>query len=340
MAEEKPTSFIYRDIPRTTAEAVQHTAFDESLVLVKSAIQAYLEKFFSKDGEFRPLVESVSPTISQFVTDLRLPLPGDYPDPTKYRIQIARMWQGLKQRLPCIIISETGWDRQSSLTDIAGGLSLPSTEDGGPQHAPLWLSNFLMGSVDVLVGSQDEHTTGQIASQLINIFGPLKEYTKSTILGPQSLTGGSTWEVRLPMTYSIGARERINIGDDPVDSIWAATITMDNVHFEGLTAITTVAPVPYSPDVSPNEPADRPDFPDTEIVVQSPVKLGRVQPFRVVNERYNAVIYSDDPRIALIRDKMIIPKKTGTFNIVVANGNQAGLEPTVYATQQVEVTII
>jgi len=338
MVATKPPDYIYKDIPRSTAEAVQNNAYEESLVLVKSAIQHYLNQFFDSDGKYRRLVESVCPTVGQFVTDVRVPRPGEYEDPTKYKIQIARMWQGLKQRLPCIVIAETGWTRQNSLSDISGGISVPGTD--GLQHSPLWLSNFLMGSIDILVGALDEHTTGQITSQLINIFGPLKEFTKETILKPTTPTGGSTWEVRLPMNQTISSRERINIGDDPVSSLWSATLSLDDVHFEGSTPLDMEAAVPTEPDYGPNTPVDSDDFPDTTIVVSSPVKLGRAQPFRVVNERYSAVIYSDNPRVALIRGYTIIPRKVGTFNIVVANGNSVGLEADIFAKQEVSVALI
>ncbi|RLC79135.1 MAG: hypothetical protein DRJ03_24035 [Chloroflexi bacterium] len=337
MVATKPPDFIFKDVPRSTASAVQDVAFEESLVLVKSAIQHYLNQFFDKNGKYRRLVEAVCPTVGQFVTDVRVPRPGDYVDPTTYKIQIARLWQGLKQRLPCIIISETGWNRQGSLTDISGGISVPGTD--GMQHSPLWISNFLMGSIDILVGSQDEHTTGQIASQLINILGPLRELTKSSILQPTTPTGGSTWEVRLPMNQTIGSRERLNIGDDPIDSIWSTTISLDDVHFEGATPIDMTAVVPTEPDVSPNDPLDD-NFPDTEILVSSPVKLGRAQPFRVMNARYNAIVYSDNPAVAIIKGETIIPRRVGTFNIVVANGNTIGLSATIFATKEVAISLI
>ena len=337
MVATKPPDFIYQDIPRSTAEAVQQNAYEESLNLVKSAIQHYLYQFFSPTGKYRRLVESVCPTVGQFITDIRIPRPGDDIDPTKYKIQIQRMWQGLRQRLPCIIISETGWTQQNSLSNIAGGISVPGTD--GMQRSPLWLSNFLMGSIEILVGSKDSHTTGQITSQLINIFGSLRELTKESILKPQTYTGGSTWEVRLPMNQDIGARERINIGDDPIDSIWTATISLDNVHFEGLTPIDMVAAVPEEPDVAANDPVDDSTFPETQIIVSSPVRLGRVQPFRVLNERYNAIIYSDNMKIAIVRNYTIIPRKTGTFNIVVADGNSIGLTTRIFKTLAVTVSI-
>ena len=77
MSVNKPTDYIYQDVPRSTAEAVQQTAYEESLVLVKSAVQRYINYFFSKDGKYRPLVESVCPSINQFATDVRLPRPDD-----------------------------------------------------------------------------------------------------------------------------------------------------------------------------------------------------------------------------------------------------------------------
>lgn len=338
MVATKPPDYIYKDIPRSTAEAVQTTAFEESLVLVKSALHHYLNQFFSRDGKYRALVESVCPTVGQYVTDIRLPRPGDYEDPTQYKVQISRMWQGLKQRLPCIIIAETGWDKQTFLSDIVTGISVPGTD--GNQHSPLWLSNFLTGSVDILVGSVDEHTTGQISSQLINIFGSLRELTKETILKPETVTGGSSWEVRLPMKITLSARERVNIGDDPVSSIWSATISLDDVHFEGMTVLDMEAAVPREPDVSPNDPVDSSDFAETIINVNSPVKLGRPQQFSVSNEQYSTIVYSDNPKVAIVRDYVIIPRKVGTFNIVVADGHSIGTESRLFATKEVSVTLM
>lgn len=325
--------FIYKDIPKTTAEAIAHNSLDESLNIVKMAIQDYLLQFFSPKGEYREIFKVVSPGAVQFITDLRPPTPDEYRDPTKYELQISRMWQGLKQRMPCVIINEAGWSRTSSISDISAGVPVPG--DSKPRKGILWLTNFLMGSIELRIGSMDETTTGQIGSELNTIFGSLRDLTKSSIISPPSPTGtGGLWEVRISGKIDIGTRERVNVGDDPQDSIWQLSLSLNDIHFEEAIPLEM-----------PQEPSETPpigtDAREVSLNLPNKIKLGRPVGFSVTNQPFDAVIYSDDPRVALVKDFKIIPRKIGTFNLIVGSSysaSETGI--TIYVQEELEVTMI
>lgn len=225
--EQKPDDFIFSDIPRTKKEALARSAEARVTMTVKSALQSYLRRYFDKDGTHRHQLELTAGFTVSYET--RLSGPRDNEDPSVYEVQLARYWQELRQRLPAILIVDTGFERTpSGLGGITDSWQMNATT------SKVELAMIATVPIELQIASMDETTCGDLRDALMYIFGVLTHLNKGHVI--RSERPEDRWEVRLPLTETSAGLERRNVNDDPKDSFWSTTIGLDVV-FEGISTV-------------------------------------------------------------------------------------------------------
>ena len=232
----KPEEFIFEDIPRTKKEAIAKSAEARVTMTVKSALQSYLQRYFDQDGVHRNQLSLTAGFTVNYET--RISGPRDNEDPTVYDVQLARYWQDLRQRLPCILIVDTGFERTpSGLGGITDSRHINATT------SQVELAMLVTVPIELQVASMDETTCGDLRDALMYIFGVLTHLNKGHVI--RSHRPEDRWEVRIPLTETSAGLERRNVGDDSVDSLFTTTVGMDLV-FEGISSVGFDRQVPES----------------------------------------------------------------------------------------------
>ena len=225
--DTKPEDFIFEDIPRTKKETIAKTAEARVTMTVKSAMQSYLQRFFDHDGAHRSQLSLTAGFTVNYET--RISGPRDNEDPTIYEVQLARYWKEIRQRLPCILIVDTGFERTPS---GLGGIT--DSRHINASLSKVELAMLATVPIELQIASMDETTCGDLRDALMYIFGVLTHLNKGHVIHSQRPE--DRWEVRIPLTETSSGLERRNVTDDPVDSLWSTTIGLEMV-FEGLSTI-------------------------------------------------------------------------------------------------------
>lgn len=346
MSEQKPDDFIFTAVPRSKREAVAKDAEARVTETVKSAIQSYLSLFLAPEGIHRRLLNLTAGFSVQFET--RIKGARDEEDPTVFEIQLQKYWTELRQRLPCILIVDSGFEYENP---GLGGIT-----DSWPVNintSSVQLTMLAKVPIELRIAAMDETTCGDIRDILVYILGPLSHINKGHVI--RSKRPEDKWEVRLPLDLQPSGLERRTLPEDQKDSLWTTTISLTPV-FEGLIHVGFDNQV--HPDLhllgSGFDSRDPVGFRlDTgqAVPLSSAPALANIRVPETIRLSQNAVIdaqwiparasfISDNPRIALIdqRTCSIVPKRLGTFAVkLVQETPGANGGPKVLGTWHVKV---
>jgi hypothetical protein len=327
-AEKPSDQFVFEDKDiqdSTPVRSFSKSAESRIRVTTKNAIQAYLERYLSEDGVWRKQLQLTAPIAVNYITNIS---GNTLQDPTIYNVQLSRMWRDVRQKSIGIVIADAGFQQQSR------GLGGQDRQIRvSPTHVMQVAPQLATVSLNIMVVSSDETTTGDIADVLIHIFGPLTALNKGWLI--RSIIPGENWEVRLPM---MGPQptglERRNINEDQKDSLWSTSMTLD-VEFEGsirfmvenplipsfvqeAVRATGQSPPPRALSVGctrPHKPID-----DAYVLYSVPESIPLRTPFALDVKMlpYFARIRSDNPKVAVVDEKFVIhPRRPGTFKLVL-----------------------
>jgi len=323
MPEEKPDDFIFNAVPRSKRESVARDAEARVTETTKNAIVSYLSLFLAPEGIHRRLLNLTAGFSVQFET--RIKGARDQDDPSVYSIQLQRYWQELRQRLPCILIVDTGFEFENP---GLGGIT-----DSFPINvntSSVQLTMLAKVPVELQIAAMDETTCADIRDLLVYILGPLSHINKGHVI--RSKRPEDKWEVRLPLDFQPSGLERRNVGEDTKDSLWSTSISIVP-SFEGLIRVGFDNQV--HPDMikiqSGYDGSDPMGFrmdngclvplvsgPSIDkISVPSSVRLSQHGMIQADWIPALACFISDDPRVAIIDQNTcaIIPKRLGSFNV-------------------------
>lgn len=321
--DEKPEEFIFQSIPRSKREVVAKSAEARVTQTVKAALQSYLERFLSPQGIYRRQLDLTADFAIQFET--RLSGPRDTDDPSIYQIQLARFWTELRAKLPAVLIVDTGFNYQNP---GLGGIT-----DSWPisrSTSSVQLTMLATVPIELHLADLSETTCGDLRDVMLYILGPLTDLNKAHVI--RSPRPEDKWEVRLPFNFQPSGLERKPMGDDPKDSLWSTSISLEVV-FEGLisigfakqvqpelyhiaTAFEGVDPMGFRLEDGSAVPLPVSAPTLDSIKVPSKVKLNH--PAHIAGDWVpaHAHFVTDDPRIALIdRNGTIIPKRIGSCKV-------------------------
>jgi hypothetical protein len=320
---EKPEDYIFSSVPKSSKQAASQVAEARVTSTVKSAMQDYLDKYFSPTGCYREQLKLTAPYSIQYETGITGSL--DPADPTVYNLQLARLWGQLRAKLPCIIIVDSKIEYEpSGLGGILGsGYISPFTSTVFTQI----LANV---SLSLEIAANDETTCGDLRDLLLYILGPLTIFNKSHIL--HSNRPQDKWEVRLPAMFTPQGLSRKFYTSDAKDAFWTSGVDLE-VAFESRIqhAFSQQTQLMKVSDYLEGSTPDGihhvdgsmgfkpdPQFEVTSIIVPDVVRLGKPTPIGLSWIPAEAKLVSDDPRVAIVTiDNIIIPKRIGNFNVLL-----------------------
>jgi len=340
---DPPEGYVFRAVSKSQKEAVSSASYARSKSIVKAAIQHYINTWFDELGRNRILMTDISPQSIQFILDKNF---DENEDITKRPIQIARWFDELKERLPCILIMDGG------ATYIASSLGdYDRSEVVAPGEYRLRSTLTMKVPVELTIGSEDPETTDSIISMLAFIFGSARRLGGGNTLHSQD--PNDHWEVRLPMSnISFGNISNQNITEDQKDSIWTSTVSLeldfedtlvfgytldftnDNYTVSDLSGYGSSAPLTgYVADVS---------IADTLVpLITAPatIRLNSPHALQVSRISYLHNVYIDNPGVATIDPStfIITPKRLGTFKVLVALTREG--TPNILTTHEFQVVV-
>jgi len=337
-----PKGYIFRAAPKSVQEAVSRASHDRIKSITKQAIQHYIEQFMDTKGVKRSITEAVGSLSKLFITDTDTLTT----DPTLRPTQLARYFNDIRERLPAILIVDSGmeWvDPGFNNLDAVTHFG----ERGEFGQAKFWQGQFPLTyniPISIVAAAADQESADALGSFLTLVFGPLRN-----ISGGQRITGredkGDTWEVRLPLTFTPSPTTNSAINDDPKDSVWAMTIDL-LVQFEDRIQLEQeMAQVAFPPTARVGDPnlsdnlSPIIDFPDQ-------IKLNEINRIRVDQLQDMQRIVLSDGNIATFDPESLCltARKLGTFEIQVVDrrvrqAQGAALAPEVVASKAVEVIL-
>jgi len=212
-----PSGFIARPRARSTSEAVSLDSHDRIVSIAKNALQSYIASFLDSDGLNRSYIKTLSPQAAQYVTDKSL---QDHPDPSRKPLQLARMFNDIRQRIPCIMIVDSGLTYESA--GIGGGLERTSAINGNWQG---WYRVYARVNVIVACVTNDVESCSTLQTVVSMMCMQLRHIAGGARL--VSNVPGSNWECRLPTNFTSSSASPTQVADDPKDAIWAATLELE-----------------------------------------------------------------------------------------------------------------
>lgn len=330
--------FVHKAIPRTPQEAFSNSAEGRATQITKSALQGYIDEYFSSNGRFRHQIKSNFNFAIQYETRLSL----NNSDPSVYEMQLSRLWGELNQNLPSIMILDGAPSyEQSGLGGISNDFVIQESIAGC--IIPLTMSF----PIEIRAAANDVATTSDLRDMLINIFGPLTSLNRSHIL--KSGNTKDKWEIRLSQTAEIGSINKQGLDGDTKDAFWYSSITIEVV-FEGLLFFSYES-VPDvfkdgRPKVGFGQKSSEDDIrnrlmawhqgivPDSRMVngqfcrsqsitdivvslitVPESVPLHGTTKINAPQIPFMSYFRSSDPRVAVMKDTVIQPRVPGEFEV-------------------------
>lgn len=312
------------DLARSDLDALYTGDASRYINIAKLTIQKFLEACLREDGQFHTFFTRFASFAGNFVVNENFSK-----DERRRMIQIVRFFEDAKERPPQIFIQDGGYSyKHASLGGLTAGWN-ERTADGQQIVR-------VMDSVDIPMqitcAALDETTIEDLQGFLSLAFGQMQRFLGGWILRPSKIIEGAYWEVQLPLTFEVGAKSFANFHGDPTRRICSFTFNFTPT-FENSTYIT------YN-----QKPAFDMATKRFEIVVPTKITLGSVVPITLKNIPSPITIYSNNSKIALIRQQattyFIIPKRLGKFKMVVAKPTTEGeREQLVYGEQEMEVVL-
>lgn len=314
---EKPDGMLFDDVPTGPQSAQSSGARSRATHITKAAVQYYLQKYFAENGPYRDQIRAVAPHAVNYETSYS----GTFlhtPDPTKFNLQIARFWPSLKQKLPCIVILDSGYRSNS----VGFGGTVAAYDFGGTQGFGLRLDATV--GINIEIAAKDDTTCGDIRDAVALIFQSLTHFNREHII--QSTEATAAWEVRLPLSTELQQVERRAIPGSETDVVFTTMVTLQ-VDFEGVLMLATESPNIYARDgLLRSVPvtdiaAFESHAPSVTLDIHVPevVYYGRRTPINAPVVPFGSKFVSDNPKVAIIQGDTIITKRLGKFNVILFN---------------------
>lgn len=337
MSQTPPSGYLNRKIAQSADEAVsQHTA-DHIKTIVKATIQKYIESFFNQDGGNRELFKTLSKTGLQYITDKSFDAASD---PTLRKTQLARMFEQVRQELPCILIMDSGFEYvHQNWTGL----------DRVWQNGRDWYASVLISrtmKITIAVGTRDQSSTDFLHGLLSVLFGEFRFISQGQrITGNQEI--GETWVVKIG-TPTLGTITQQPVNEDPKDRVWMFNIDLEQVLFEDTVSFKQKLPTYVAGTGSINNP----DLGATPPIIHMPDTIPINQPTRVLFEMFQPDIHRIiivDPNVATINlaARTVSPRRLGTTQLQIVRqrpdneGNEAdqtGSKDVVVASKTFTIT--
>jgi hypothetical protein len=337
-----PTGYLNRKVAQSAEEAIAKYTADHIKTIVKATIQKYIESFFNTNGGNREIFKTLSKMGLQYITDKSFDASSD---PTLRKTQLARMFEQVRQELPCMLIMDSGFEY---IHQNWTGLDRV-WKNQGEWYASVLISRNL--KITLACGTRDQSSTDFLHGLLSVLFGEYRFISQG-----QRITGnyeiGETWVVKIG-TPTLGTVTQQPVGEDPKDRIWMFNIDIENVWFEDNVSFKQpIAPQPAPQGSQPPGALNTSLLGWTAPVIYMPDTIPLNQPtqvrFDLFQPQFHRIIVVD-PNIATIQtqSRILSPRRLGTTQLQVVRirmdneaeqANQTGAKDVVVASQTFTVT--
>lgn len=344
MSQTPPSGYLNRKVAESVQDAIAHYSVDNIKTIVKSAVQRYIQSFMDTNGGNRELFQSITRMGLQYITDKSFDPASDR---SLRRTQLARLFEQIKQELPCILIMDSAFDYVHSNWNGIDKIWVQNHEWYGRVHIARKL-NIL-----VVAGTRDQSSTDFLHGLISILFGELKFLAGGTLIRG-NLTNGETWGMTMGNPI-LGKVSQNKVNGDPKDSVWFFDIEVPDILFEDYVTVKQ----PYGRFGPPGPGVlNQPDLADTPPVIVFPQTIPINLPTQLLITTFQPdtqKIYISNPNIAVYNpdSREITARRLGTFNIQVMRplrstalaasnsapvGEQTGATLEVVASQTVRVT--
>jgi hypothetical protein len=337
MSTTPPPGYLNRKIAQSADEALAQYTADHIKTIVKSTIQKYVASFFNRDGGNRDLFKTISKQGLQYITDQSFDASSD---PTLRKTQLARMFEQVRQELPCILIVDSGFEYIHQNWTGLDRVWFSNNE---------WYGSILITrnlKITLAVGTRDQSSTDFLHGLLSVLFGEFR-----FVAGGQRITGnyeiGETWVVKIG-TPTLGTVTQQALQDDPKDRIWMFNIELDNVLFEDTASFKQPMDTFGPPG---NGVMNEPKLGWAPPIIHCPGTIPINQSVHVLFELLQPNIHEiivQDPNIATFetQTRTLSPRRLGSTELQVVRirddadnqyNNQTGSKYVVVASQSIRI---
>ena len=325
--DQKPDGFVFKAVPKTARESVAQSSESQVTNTVKSAIQWYIDQYLNPTGIYRNQLKLTADFSIQYETRLNVPSQSD--NPSIYEVQLARFYSQLKQRLPCILVSDTGFN----YSNPGLGGSISDSRVNGRTTSSVLMKMDCSIPIKLSIAANDETTCQDLRDILLHIFGPLTTFNKAHLI--KSIRPEDTWEIRLPTKFESVGLDRRPITEDKINVFWITDVSFvpefegtidfnfDKQVQSGLYQIHdyTEGTIPegiidVNGNISGNVSTD-PGWLVQTIIVPTTLRIGLPSAITVRYMLADTYFVSDNPNMALIDGFRVIPRRLGTFNVLL-----------------------
>ena len=294
-----PSSYWIRQTPDTKVQEATQFGNDKVSSLVKECLLEYIASFLDSDGVNRHFVASAFPSMNIYLSNAeKLNLKKD--DPIQREIQLACLYERVKEKLPCILIDDGNviW-KNAGIGKFHKTTLLPNGK------TQFWFKVIREVTVNIIIGANDQTTCSSIRDAVSIMFGEICKFTNGNIFSKED--DKSSWEIVLnTQPLELGNIERIATGTgESLNSFNAFSQGTITCRFEGNFAIEKEAT---------QHTFDNKDR-DYELIVPTKIKVGEVGLVQVLHcPPIGMHLLSTNDNIVLL--KKVSPTK---FNALARN---------------------
>lgn len=216
-----PSGYLKRKVADSVEEALQLASLDNIKTTTKATVQRYIQSFMDRSGGNRDLYKVLSKQGLNFITDYSFEPDSDA---TLRKVQLARMFENLRQQLPCILIVDHGFE---IIPTNINGL------DAVRREGRDWIATMAVHRripLTIAVGTRDESTVDFFQGILSILFEEMRFLAGGSFIPGNRLLGEThVVTIARPVPGSIVENK---IPDSPKDIIWSTSIDLNEVTFE------------------------------------------------------------------------------------------------------------
>jgi hypothetical protein len=266
----------------------------------KLTIQKFLEGCMRPDGQLRRFFDR----FATFTVDYHVNEKLSKEDRGERHLQISRYFARTAEYPPQIFIQDNGYTYTPA---SLGGLTYGKNTRTKNGLQMVRVMDVVPLTIDITCAAVDEQQIEDLTAFLTAAFGQYQKFLCNHVLSPQRNSQGVYYEVRIPLTHTVGSKSHTALHQDPRQQMWQQTFSM-TVEFENSSYIGYRADPRYVEAKVSSPVIEAP----TKVRIYTDVK------FSVTKMPYPIRVYSDDSRIAVVSPMqthyVISPKRLGTFD--------------------------
>lgn len=337
-----PEGYIPKPKPNSPDAAKRFYSNDKIKNLTKLQIQAYIESFFSENGENRSLLQAVTPRFINYNISKSF---DPQVDPTQKKLQIARYFNELRGILPCILVADGGVENMPNNIGLISSSVI---------HNGKWSGFYpIMRKIplQLIIAARDMDEADEMSGVISLIFNELRNIAGGSFIAGNP-ENGECWVITLPNGgVSLSSLDQADVQNDPIERVWFATAEIE-VIFEDTLSFSQDFPKMeqrrarpdgslgggFSYPAQNNSPNLAAQYPP---IIYAPDTVSLQQQVTVLIDQFRDgyIVVLSDPRVATINHRLVLtPRTLGSTKIQVIDPTLA--DPSTRVLVEKEILIV